>query len=270
MTCHLTCLLHDDTKIYRELSNIARDSEALQFVVNQLVSWASKWQLRFNSGKCELLHITHKRHLSLSPYSLGTSLKTVKCVKNLGKRFLRIYPAANTLLWLLIKQTNYCSQNDRFVESRCNPRYTNLLCALFLYTLLPPVWSPFLSKNVLAEKFSEEPLSPLSSKNVSGEMENEDRLRKLKWPTLETSRFFLSLVECYKIVFGINKLNFDDFLNLTSTIQPAQTTRISYMLSQQKAIHVNILFLSESCGTGIVYQGLLLRLGRAWTVLRVR
>ena len=40
-------------------------------------------------------------------------------------------------------------------------------------------------------------------------MENEDRLKKLKWPTLETSRFFLSLVECYKIVFGINKLNFE-------------------------------------------------------------
>ena len=73
-----------------------------------------------------------------------------------------------------------------------------------------PVWSPCLSKNVLAEKFSEEPLGLLSGKNVSGEMENEDRLRKLKWPTHKTSRFFLSLVEWCKIVFGINKLNFDD------------------------------------------------------------
>ena len=41
-------------------------------------------------------------------------------------------------------------------------------------------------------------------------MKNEDRLRKLKWPTLETSRFFVSSVEWCKIVFGINKLNFDD------------------------------------------------------------
>ena len=84
MTCHLTCLLHDDAKIYRELSNIARDSEALQFDVDQLVSWAFKWQLRFNYGKYEVLHITHKRDLSLPPYSLGTSLKTIKSVKNLG------------------------------------------------------------------------------------------------------------------------------------------------------------------------------------------
>ena len=46
-------------------------------------------------------------------------------------------------------------------------------------------------------------------------MENEDHLRKLKWPTLETSRLFLSLVEWYKIVFGINKPNFDDLFEFT-------------------------------------------------------
>ena len=72
------------TKVYRELSNIARDSEDLQLDVHQLLSWASKWQLRFNPGKCEVLRITHKRDLSLSTYSLGASLKSVKHVKDLG------------------------------------------------------------------------------------------------------------------------------------------------------------------------------------------
>ena len=33
----------DDTKVYRELSDIAKDSEALPLDVNQLLSWASKW-----------------------------------------------------------------------------------------------------------------------------------------------------------------------------------------------------------------------------------
>ena len=54
----------DDTKVYRELSNIARDIETLQFGVYQLVSWATKWQLRFNFDKCEVLRITHKCDLS--------------------------------------------------------------------------------------------------------------------------------------------------------------------------------------------------------------
>ena len=68
-----------------------------------------------------------------------------------------------------------------------------------------------LAKDVLALEleFSEEPLGFLSG------MEYEDRLSKLMWPTLETRRLFLSLVECYKIVFGINKLNFDDLFELT-------------------------------------------------------
>ena len=80
----------DDTKVYRELLNIARDSEALQLDVGQLLSCASKWQLRFNPDK---------RDLSLPTYSLDTSLKKRKA-RQLGiwvSRFLRIYPGVNRL-----------------------------------------------------------------------------------------------------------------------------------------------------------------------------
>ena len=55
----------------------------------------------------------------------------------------------------------------------------------------------------------------------------------------------------------------DDLFELTlpCAVQPVQTTRISYMLSQLSAIHVNTLFLLELCGTRIAHQGLLSRLG---------
>ena len=43
----------DDTKVHRELSNITRDSEALQLEVDHLLSWASTWQQRFNPDKYE-------------------------------------------------------------------------------------------------------------------------------------------------------------------------------------------------------------------------
>ena len=46
------------------------------------------------------------------------------------------------------------------------------------------------------------------------------------------------------------------FLNSLNAIQPALTTRISCILNQQSVIHINILFLSESYGIGIVYQAL--------------
>ena len=45
-------------------------------------------------------------------------------------------------------------------------------------------------------------------------MSYEDRCRLLNWKTLEKRRE-LSLVQCYKIVFGIDSLPFSDFFELT-------------------------------------------------------
>ena len=47
-----------------------------------------------------------------------------------------------------------------------------------------------------------------------GEMEYEERNKILNWPTLEKRRHFISLIECYKIVFGLNSLKFSDFFEL--------------------------------------------------------
>ena len=46
-------------------------------------------------------------------------------------------------------------------------------------------------------------------------MDYEDRLKILKWSTLEKRRHYISLEECYKTVFSLNGLNFsDDFFEL--------------------------------------------------------
>ena len=70
-----------------------------------------------------------------------------------------------------------------------------------------------MDKDVLTLEEVQRRASRLALGQIRGEMEYEDRLRKLKWPTLETRNLFLSIVECYKIVFGMNKLNFDDEFN---------------------------------------------------------
>ena len=89
-------------------------------------------------------------------------------------------------------------------------------------------------------------------------MDYDDRLRKLKWPTLETRRLYLSLVECYKIVFDMNKLNFDDLFEFTK----CNSTRANHLYklylkpTKCNSYKINILFLSESYNIGIVYQAL--------------
>ena len=92
------------------------------------------------------------------------------------------------------------------------------------------VWNPYLVNNVLALERVQLRASRLALGQKRGEMDYEDQLRKLKWPTFETHRLLLSSVECYKIVFDINKLNFDD-LNSLSAIQPMLTIRISFILN---------------------------------------
>ena len=70
--------------------------------------------------------------------------------------------------------------------------------------------------------------SRLALKQKRGEMSSEDRCRLLNWQTLEKRREFLSLVQCYKIVFGIAFL-FRTFLNLLNVIEPELITIISSM-----------------------------------------
>ena len=48
-----------------------------------------------------------------------------------------------------------------------------------------------------------------------GEMPYVDRCKLLKWPSLSDRRNYLSLIECYKFVFGYYHLNFYDFFEFS-------------------------------------------------------
>ena len=79
-----------------------------------------------------------------------------------------------------------------------------------------PVWSPFMVKDVLALERVQRRASRLALGQKRDEMEYEERLRRLKWSTLETRLSFLSLAECYKIVFDdLNKPNIDSLFEFT-------------------------------------------------------
>ena len=77
----------DDTKIYREISDIPRETAILQSNLFHLKSWSETWQLNFNANKCEIMRVTHKRDKSVPNYSLvprGECLSSVSTVKDLG------------------------------------------------------------------------------------------------------------------------------------------------------------------------------------------
>ena len=51
-------LFADDTKLYRRVTTL-EDHEALQDDQADLEGWSTKWDLRFNSDKCKVMHIGH-------------------------------------------------------------------------------------------------------------------------------------------------------------------------------------------------------------------
>ena len=48
----------DDTKLFRTVTN-ATDKQSLQDDLDKLVKWTEKWQMLFNLGKCNCIHIGH-------------------------------------------------------------------------------------------------------------------------------------------------------------------------------------------------------------------
>ena len=113
---------------------------------------------------------------------------------------------ANKVLGLL-KRTVGSKNNEIF-----SIFYKTLVRPILEYA--SPVWSPRLAKDIREiEKVQRRP-----SRIVLGqrrqEMAYEDSCKILKWNSSERRREFLSLVECYKIVFNMKGLNFTDHFEL--------------------------------------------------------
>ena len=74
-----------------------------------------------------------------------------------------------------------------------------------------PVWSPYLVKDKLAIEKVQRRASRIALGQKLREMSYEKRCILLNWNTLQNRREYLSVVECYKTVFGLNGLDFDDY-----------------------------------------------------------
>ena len=203
--------------IYQTINEPDKDIPALQLDLNRLSDWANKWQLRFNPEKCEVMCATHSRDGSRPSYSLGVQLKSVESVKDLGvtinydlswgKHVSYIVNKANKVLGVIKRSLG---SDNRYAFS-CH--FKSLVGPILEYAA--PVWSPHQKKDMESLEKVQRRASRLALKQMRGEMSYEDRCRLLNWQTLEKRREFLSLVQCYKIVFGIDSLPFSDFFELT-------------------------------------------------------
>ena len=166
------------------------------------------------------MRATHSRDRSKPSYSLGVQLKSVESVKDLhgvgvtinsdlswGKHVSYIVNKANKVLGVIKRSLG----NDNRHAFSC--LFKLLVRPILEYAA--PVWSPYQKKDIESSEKVQRRASRLALKQTRGEMSYEDRCRLLNWQTLEKRREFLSPVQCYKIVFGIDSLPFSEFFELT-------------------------------------------------------
>ena len=191
----------DDTKIY---SGVKEDenSQKLQESLNNLTKWTELWQIKFNSSKCSVMHIGRdnpKRNYHMDDKVLDKT----KAEKDLGvyvdnnltfeEHINSTAKKANRVLGMI---SHYITHKSPAVMV---PLFKSLIRPIMEYG--NPIWQPKLRKHIdllenIQRRFTKRIIG-------MGDLEYEDRLRKLKLPSLEYRRTRGDMIETFKITHNI-------------------------------------------------------------------
>ena len=181
--------------------------------MNNIETWSDIWQLKFNSEKCETMRITHAKDFSKSEYYMSNrKLQVVGEVKDLGITITHHLTWETQVFNVVNKANRILGFVRRTVGSSNQSTFTLLYTALVRPVLeyAAPVWSPYLVKDIKALESVQRRASRIALNQKQGEMSYEDRWKLLQLNTLEERREYFSVIECYKIVFDLNGINFNE------------------------------------------------------------
>ena len=140
-------LFADDAKVYRNISS-NDDPPTLQHDLQQLEKWSERWQLRFNSNKCKVMHLG--RQNPRQNYTMGgTTLATTTSEKDLGvyvdteltfeKHIETVVNQANRMLGLIRRSYTYLDSQSLL------KLYTSLVRPTLEYA--NAAWTPILRRD---------------------------------------------------------------------------------------------------------------------------
>ena len=210
----------DDTKVFREM-NSEDDREVLQEDLNMLTDWADRWQLRFNAGKCKVLHVGRSNpnyQYSMSSGENRVELETTTLEKDLG---INIDPELKFSRHIEL-QVNKANKILGLVRRSYEYLDAETMKRLFTALIRPHLefsnvaWSPRLEK----DKKLLEKVQRRATKLVPGlqELPYEVRLERMKLPSLSYRRARGDMIEAYKYTHDYYTVNDDLLPRDTSTV----------------------------------------------------
>ena len=202
-------LFADDTKLYRQIS-VAEDSRTLQEDLDHLFSWSGDWKLKFHPDKCKVLEIWGKSNSNttnthhMSRYEGGSvDLEVVPHEKDIG---VTIDGKMNFDKHIQT-QINKANMMVGIIRRSFKLMDMETFCLIFKALVRPhleyasSVWIPYKKKHI----DSIENVQRRATKMLPGlsNLSYEERLRKLKLPSLRYRRMRGDMIEVFKIISGI-------------------------------------------------------------------
>ena len=208
-------LYADDTKIFREIVT-DYDRELLQEDIYSMSEWSDKWLLRFHPDKCKTMTIDNKttpnREYKLKP-DLPNMAKS-SAEKDIGVIIDEKLTFSQHLSEKVNKANSVLGAMRRSFEFMDTDTFKKLYTALVRPHIeyAHQIWCPHKKKDILTL----ENVQRRATKMVPGlsNLSYEDRLRKLKLPTLSYRRLRGDMIECYKLLNNKYYFNEEDILRL--------------------------------------------------------
>ncbi len=248
-----TRLFADDSLLYRCIAT-PDDSALLQQDLDALVEWETKWLMKFNASKCQLLRITNKRKPILGSYTIhGHNLELVDSAKYLGlhldsklnfnKHVDAISKKANATRAFLCRNLSHCGRNIK------DTSYKTFVRPILEYSAA--AWDPHTQSNI--NKL--EMVQRRSARYVFGDFNRRSSvtamLQELCWLPLATRRCLSRLEMMYRIRFDLIDIDWSKYLiPLTSTTRGHQSR-----------------FLNPRCRTDVFMNSFFQRTTRDWNNL---
>ena len=200
----------DDTKAGKVIKT-HNDCEMLQKALDNLWDWSVKWKMEFNVQKCKVMHIGENSNPKYKYKLNGHELSETNSEKDLGvwctndlKPSTQCIEAARKANSALIQISKSFHFRDRHIFRKL---YLSYVRVHLEYAV--SAWSPYREADIQRlEKVQEKFV-----KMVSGLKGNsyEQKLKELRLPTLKTRRIRTDLIQVFKIIKGIDKIESSAF-----------------------------------------------------------
>ena len=211
----------DDTKVARGVSN-DREVDILREDLCNIFQWSVDWQMLFNLDKCTVIHLGSKN--PQREYKMGNNiLKKSKQERDLGviidssgkstEQCIMAVKKANTVLGMIKRNIVYKSKDVivRLYKALVRPKLEYCVQA----------WCPYLKKDIsILERVQKR-----ATKMIEGytNMSYEDRLSNTGLIKLEKRRARGDLIQVFKIIKGIDKVDYRQFFEITDSNRSHKT-----------------------------------------------